>query len=319
MTEYLTKPIHLLLSILVCGIIFLAYDTMTASAQQLGSDQPCSSSYPCAKICGNHICGPGEVPSTPQQTNQTAIQNAITTTTPQMTNQTMIQNTTSIPMVSQQFKFSTKGQISNSSGIAPGTVVWTILKGNNATFVYHGIKGLAVIRLATSSDPVCNNVQSHICLDGKITQLKDPDQVFSIGEESKINIQPIQNQETVGFVTGPLQNIVLQIDLTKIWTYNNVNNINTNTTTLTNPASVYCANHGGTLQMKTGPAGQYGMCTFSNGSQCEEWQYFRGQCNPAQTPTMNSTSMNSTSMHTPMNSTSMNATTESNSTNSTSK
>jgi putative hemolysin len=286
-------------------MIFLVYDTLSASAQQLGSDQPCSSSYPCQKICGNHVCGPGEVPGAPQ-TNQTATQNAITTNT--MTNQTAIQKTT-IPMVSQQFKFSTKGQISNSSGIAPGTVVWTILNGNNATFVYHAIKGLAVIRLATSPDPVCNNAQSQICLDGKITQLKDPDQVFSIGEESKINIQPIQKQETVGFVTGPLQNILLQIDLTKIWTYNNVNTMNTNTTTLANPASVYCVNHGGTLLMKTGPAGQYGMCTFSNGSQCEEWQYFRGQCNPTQPP-MNSTSMNSTSNTT---------TAGSNSTNSTSK
>lgn len=313
MSYYLTKTIHLLSSILAFGIVFLVSDVLAASAQQLGSDQPCSSSYPCEKVCGNHVCGPGEVPGAPQQTNQTTTQKVATGSA--MTNQTITQNATSIPVAQQPFKFSTKGQISNSSGIAPGTVVWTILNGNNATFIYHGIQGLTVIRLVTTPDPVCGNVQSQICLDGKITQLKDLSQVFSIGDESKINIQQTQKQETVGFVTGPLQNIVLQIDLTKIWTYNTGNNMNTNTMALANPASVYCVNHGGTLQMKTGPAGEYGMCTFSNGSQCEEWQYFRGQCSYGQTSTMNSTSLNSTS--TSMNSTSMN-TMHSNSTNSTS-
>jgi putative hemolysin len=205
----------------------------------------------------------------------------------------MTQNTTtSAPAVAQPLKFSSKGQISKSSGIAPGTVVWTIINGNSTTFVYHGVNGLVVIRLATTQEPICGNTQSQICLDGKITKARDPDKVFSGGEEAKINISPIQNQEAVGFLSGPLQNTVLQIDLTKIWTYNT--GTTTNTSTMANPASTYCVNHGGTLQMKTGSAGQYGVCMFPNGSQCEEWQYYRGECNPAQTSTSNSTSMNPT-------------------------
>ncbi len=47
-----------------------------------------------------------------------------------------------------------------------------------------------------------------------------------------------------------------------------------------NPASVNCVNNSGTLQMIDGTGGQYGMCTFSDGSQCEEWSYFRGECKP---------------------------------------
>jgi putative hemolysin/predicted secreted protein len=44
---------------------------------------------------------------------------------------------------------------------------------------------------------------------------------------------------------------------------------------IANPASVYCGQMGGTLEIKTGAAGQYGMCTFANGTSCEEWALFR--------------------------------------------
>jgi putative hemolysin len=41
---------------------------------------------------------------------------------------------------------------------------------------------------------------------------------------------------------------------------------------IANPASVYCEEQGGTLDLESG------MCTFSDGSQCEEWAFFRGEC-----------------------------------------
>lgn len=276
---------------MIISTIFLGYGAFTASAQKLGSDQPCSASYPCAKICGDHICVPGEMPNTTSTTNQT---------TTQSTNATLA---TSAPIM---FKLSTKGLITNSSGIAPGTVVWTVLTGNNAVFIFHGVNGLEVIRLSTTPDPVCNNAQAQICLDTTVTQTKDPDNIATVGTQAKVNISPVENLETVGFLSGPFQNIVLQIDLTKIWTYPGAST--TPSTSIANPASTYCINHGGTLQIKTGPAGQYGMCSFSNGSQCEEWQFFRGQCSPTQT-TMNTTSMQTTNstMQT-QNSTSMQST-----------
>ena len=85
---------------------------------------------------------------------------------------------------------------------------------------------------------------------------------------------------------------------------------------MANPGWTFCVNHGGTFHIKTGPAGQYGMCTFSNGSQCDEWQFFRGECSPTQTILNGTlTKTNSTSMTMPLsNSTSTNST----STNSTS-
>ena len=47
---------------------------------------------------------------------------------------------------------------------------------------------------------------------------------------------------------------------------------------MANPASVNCGNIGGTTEIKTNADGsQYGMCTFSNGTTCEEWALFRGE------------------------------------------
>ncbi|GEM_PF-4196054 len=51
--------------------------------------------------------------------------------------------------------------------------------------------------------------------------------------------------------------------------------------TLANPASVFCVEHGGTIKIVTAADGsQSGLCVFPDGSQCEEWAYFRGECSP---------------------------------------
>ena len=48
-----------------------------------------------------------------------------------------------------------------------------------------------------------------------------------------------------------------------------------------NPASVYCQEHGGQLEIRTAADGsQSGYCLFPDGSECEEWAYFRGECAP---------------------------------------
>ena len=52
---------------------------------------------------------------------------------------------------------------------------------------------------------------------------------------------------------------------------------------LANPASVYCADNGGTLDIRSDAAGnQTGVCVFPDGSECDEWAYFRGECAPGQ-------------------------------------
>ncbi|MCX6694234.1 MAG: DUF333 domain-containing protein [Methanomicrobiales archaeon] len=49
-------------------------------------------------------------------------------------------------------------------------------------------------------------------------------------------------------------------------------------TGIANPASVNCVNLGGTLEIrKDKDGGEYGVCVL-NGSECEEWALFRGEC-----------------------------------------
>jgi hypothetical protein len=56
------------------------------------------------------------------------------------------------------------------------------------------------------------------------------------------------------------------------------NNITNNNTQIANPASKFCIDNGGTLDIRTAEDGsQTGYCTI-NGKVCEEWALFRGGC-----------------------------------------
>ena len=49
-----------------------------------------------------------------------------------------------------------------------------------------------------------------------------------------------------------------------------------------NPASVYCTQQGNTHEIRTADDGsQTGICIFPDGSTCDEWAYYRGECGPA--------------------------------------
>ena len=45
---------------------------------------------------------------------------------------------------------------------------------------------------------------------------------------------------------------------------------------IANPASVYCEENGGTLNLEEW------LCMFADGSYCEEWSYFRDECQPGE-------------------------------------
>ena len=52
---------------------------------------------------------------------------------------------------------------------------------------------------------------------------------------------------------------------------------------LPNPSSKYCSDNGGKLAIIKETAGELGICKFNDGSVCEEWQFFRGECKKGQT------------------------------------
>lgn len=52
------------------------------------------------------------------------------------------------------------------------------------------------------------------------------------------------------------------------------------------PATVYCKENGNRIEIRKAADGsQYGACVFSDGSECEEWAYFRGECGDPGTQT----------------------------------
>ncbi len=51
---------------------------------------------------------------------------------------------------------------------------------------------------------------------------------------------------------------------------------------MANPAAVYCESQGYRIQpVTTADGSQSAICIFPDGSQCDEWAYFRGECGPA--------------------------------------
>lgn len=52
-----------------------------------------------------------------------------------------------------------------------------------------------------------------------------------------------------------------------------------------NPASQHCADQGGKLEIRDEAGGQVGYCLFPDGSECEEWAFFRGGCAPGESMT----------------------------------
>jgi putative hemolysin len=49
-------------------------------------------------------------------------------------------------------------------------------------------------------------------------------------------------------------------------------------TGLANPASVYCQGLGFTEETRENELGQYGVCIFPDGSECDTWDFLAGRC-----------------------------------------
>lgn len=83
---------------------------------------------------------------------------------------------------------------------------------------------------------------------------------------SSVSCQTEQFCADMGFTKEWYQNVVQKVDETQ------------DQQQIANPASVYCEEQGGTLEIRTAADGsQAGYCTI-NGIECEEWAFFRKEC-----------------------------------------
>ena len=56
-------------------------------------------------------------------------------------------------------------------------------------------------------------------------------------------------------------------------------NKKSNNSQIANPASVYCEEQEGVLEIRTNLDGsQSGYCIFLDGLECEEWAFYNGEC-----------------------------------------
>ena len=64
----------------------------------------------------------------------------------------------------------------------------------------------------------------------------------------------------------------------EVWEECSLNPLVGGGTQLANPAAEKCKADGLNSEARTNEAGAYSVCIFDDGSECDEWAYFRGEC-----------------------------------------
>jgi putative hemolysin len=75
---------------------------------------------------------------------------------------------------------------------------------------------------------------------------------------------------------------ILPPDPTRVATFYPAGAPSSTAANMPNPASTFCEEQGNRLEIRTAADGnQNGVCIFPDGSECDEWTYFRGECGPS--------------------------------------
>ncbi len=82
-------------------------------------------------------------------------------------------------------------------------------------------------------------------------------------------------------IRSALFTLLMPIGITLLASCSPAQTTSTPVPNMPNPAAVYCEQHSGKLEIVTSVDGsQSGLCIFPDGSKCDEWAYFRGECQP---------------------------------------
>jgi uncharacterized protein len=197
-------------------------------------------------------------------------------------------NTVNAQTSSNSVNVSTKGIVSDSSNFH-GVVMWTIINADKGTIILQSPVGRAMVHVSIAPSTNCDTSMP-ICLLSTVTDAGN-NGILNVGDTARLSFDIGAKKETVSLLSGALAGFDVSVNLSQTWNKAPVStSTTTNSTGIANPASVYCVNHGGKLDIQTTSSGQTGICTFPDGSKCEEWSYLRGQCSPAASGSQNSTS-----------------------------
>ena len=115
----------------------------------------------------------------------------------------------------QSMDFAGKGKTEYSSHF-PGIIVWTMVKGTDGTFVYHGVDNqLVVLRTTLTQPDECE--QGSMCYDGIVTSAKNSPAI-QVGDTFKLTMDVATKTENITFLSGFFENVDVKISLTKIKT-----------------------------------------------------------------------------------------------------
>ena len=159
----------------------------------------------------------------------------------------------------------TEGGVAGMCRVAEGEEVdeWAFFRGEVAQEYSYCAKEGYGIRTVTEEMDGWEAVYAVCILDDEtevpITELMD----LSVG--GAIPEEPAEEEETEPEEVAPAPIAAEVGEVTK----------------LPNPASVYCVQQGGTLEIKKDEHGdEYGECTLPEGTVCEEWAFYRRECGP---------------------------------------
>jgi len=138
------------------------------------------------------------------------------------------------------------------------------------------ISGNYIQNLINNNQDIFNNL-------GNISE-EDKAKIIAYGnsvlKEGSTNYEKILDGLSSLSVSDEAKKIVNQIQ-SEIVNKKQTSNSNSNAPVIgmANPASKFCVAQGYKLEIRTDETGgQYGVCIFTNGKECEEWKFFRKEC-----------------------------------------
>ncbi len=126
----------------------------------------------------------------------------------------------------------------------------------------------------------CGNLMPSTSIDSSVTAVK-----IECGQENeRVNRDPLQgpvNKPCCFGLKEDRSNVSYSVCIKAESTVVNPTSPVTNSASvgIANPASAFCEKQGYKVEIKTASDGsQYGVCVFKDGSFCDEWKYYRGEC-----------------------------------------
>ena len=113
-----------------------------------------------------------------------------------------------------QLRLASKGRVSVTSHF-PGLIVWTNIKGQDASFLVRTEDGLLRVTAVLAESDQCEQEKLSLCFEGSIKSLKN-NIAFKEGDTFKLGIDLVGKKEYFSFTSGFFENVDVSIDLQKI-------------------------------------------------------------------------------------------------------